>query len=242
VFGLLLLAAVAPAYADDDGHARLEDALQLYADGQTARARAELMGVIGGAEVSPAVRRAALASLGDILYAEEGPEAARPFFVALLDEAPDYVMDPLDHPEPVCHYFEELRVARASSPPIVPLPPPTRRPPPWASMAPGGVYWFSRGNVGAGVAVGLTQAGLLVSNLALKQAIDGIETIPRDDAEGAAEYRRLQLFTNLTAGAFYASLILPPAIEFSRWGADGAPGAATRVAIGPGTVAVRGSF
>lgn len=230
----VLLVVVADAFADDPG-LRLDNALRLYAQGDTAAARLGLQELIGEGTILPGpVRQAALAYLGDILYSEEGPDAARPFFSALLAESPQYVMDPFEHPQPVCDYFEVLRSARAAPTPVA-----TRTPPPWLSMVPGGVYWFGNGKVGAGFAVAATQAGLLATNLVLTTDRQTSGKVPQDNPEALAAFEARRLAQNLTAGGFYLSLLLPPAIEFSRWSAESPRAALT---VGPGSLIVSGTF
>lgn len=236
--GAILFAATHEAAAQEPRQ-RLDDALRLYAQGDTAQARTALQGIIGEGTTLPAdVRQASLAYLGDILFSEEGREAATPFFSALLAESPDYVMDPFEHPEPVCEFFEALRAARA---------PPSTQPPfvvpreraPWISLAPGGVYWFATGKVGTGIAVAATQAGFLAVNLILLTDRQDDPLFSEEDTEAKAAWEARRLAQNLSAGAFYLSLVLPPAIEFSRWSSETPR---TTVAVGPGSLVVAGTF
>lgn len=251
---LASLAAVAPAWAAEpgDGEApglgqgeadrsaaeELEAARRAYAQGQPGKARELLQAILDrGPDIDRQVRHDALADLGDLLYSEGNPSDAEPFFRALLDEDPDYVMDPLRHPAEVTRYFDSLRPRRPLDVVLVPTPSP-RAPPPWLALAPGGVYYFAKGEVGPGLAVAGAQAALLVANLALYTEISGMEEIPRGSAE-VTQWRNLRLATDLTAGAFYVSLVLPPAIEFGRWGVEN-----PRVGVGiaPGAITVRGTF
>ncbi|MBM4365742.1 MAG: hypothetical protein FJ102_05965 [Deltaproteobacteria bacterium] len=243
MFAPLLVAAVACTARAEEVAAvppasRLEEAIRLYAQGDTAGSRALLQALVAlGSELPADVRQGALAYLGDVLYSEEGPQASRPMFDALLEEAPDYVMDPFEHPEEVCRYFEALRAeARV---PVIERPLPERGAPPYWSLAPGGLHWYAQGKIGTGLAVTLTQAGLLGTNIALYQTLLARGKIPRDDPDALADYEAHRLGTNIAAGAFYLSLLLPPAIEFSRWSAQ-----STRVGVGvgPGSVLVSGQF
>jgi hypothetical protein len=222
-------AVIAAATAD------IEAARTLYAQGKAAEAR-ELLRAVLARDPAPGagVRQRALAYLGDLLYAEDGASAAEPFFLALLDENPDYVMDPLEHPPEVSRFLESLRPAR---PPLaVVQPPPPRSRPPWMSLSPGGLYYFTRRETGKGVAVASAQVALLVSNLVLLQQISTIEGVDTRDEAAVRSWQQLELATNLTAGAFYLSLVLPPAVEFSRWDSE------TTVTVAPGAVQVAGRF
>lgn len=236
--GAILIAATHEASAQEPRQ-RLDDALRLYAQGDTASARAALQNIIGEGTTLPAdVRQASLAYLGDILYSEEGREAARPFFSALLAESPDYVMDPFEHPEPVCEFFETLRAERTvpSNPPVATAP---RERAPWMTLVPGGVYWFGTGKVATGIAVAATQAGFLTANLLLFTDRRDNPGFSEEDTDAEAAWEAGRLAQNLTAAGFYMSLLLPPAIEFSRWSAE-TPRAS--LAIGPGALVVSGTF
>lgn len=216
--------------------AEIESARRLYAQGRATEAQESLQSVLKlGPALSPEMRQRALAFLGDLLFSEEGARSAEPFFRALLDEDPDYVMDPLEHPPEVSRFFESLRAARPR-PNLIAPPPPPREPPPWLALAPGGLHYFAHGNIGAGVAVATTQVALLVTNVVLFQQIGDITVVDPEKAADVQAYQQLELATNLTAGAFYVSLLLPPAVEFSRWGSD------TSVTFGPGSVQVAGRF
>ncbi len=243
MFAPLLVAAVvctvrAEEVAAPQPATRLEEAIRLYAQGDTAGSRALLQALVAeGKELPADVRQGALAYLGDVLYSEEGPQASRPMFDALLEEFPDYVMDPFEHPEEVCRYFEALR--EEARVPVIERPLPERGPAPYWSLVPGGLHWYAQGKIGTGLAVTLTQAGLLGTNIALYQTLLARGQIPQDDPEALADYETHRLATNIAAGAFYLSLFLPPAVEFSRWSAQ-----PTRVGVGvgPGSVLVSGQF
>ena len=204
-------------------------------------ARARLREILSeGRNLPDAVRQDALAYLGDILFSEDGASAADPFFRSLLDEAPRYVMDPLQHPDEVARHFESLRPRSAPIDVLVVRPPPSApTPPPWLALAPGGVYYFAQGKPGTGAAVAASQATLLVGNFILIGQLRDLGNVHAGTDE-EADWRALELASNLTAGAFYLSLLLPPAIEFGGW--DIARRSVARVAIAPGAVTVTGSF
>lgn len=239
---LLLFALVGPVRANDaTPEARLESARSAYAQGRTSEARDQLRDLLSDGPALPApVRQDALAYLGDILYSEEGQSAAEPFFRALLDEAPRYVMDPLQHPDEVSRYFESLRPRPQPFDVTVvkpALPPPA--PAPWLALAPGGVYYFAHGKPGTGVAIAGVQAALLVTNLVLLTQVRELDAVHAGTDE-VGEWRALELATDLTAGAFYLSLALPPAIEFGRWGVNRPP--PPRVGVGPTGISLSGTF
>lgn len=243
-FALLLAATAraqesAPASPDPAtvaaAAAEVDAARRLYAQGNTEEAREKLRAVLK-LGLSPEVRQSALAYLGDLLYAEDGARAADPFLLALLDENPNYVMDPLDHPPAFSRHFDVLREARARQAKPPPPPPPPPKPAPWLALAPGGAHYFVEGDIAAGAAVATTQVALLVTNALLFAEISDAPKVNPEDPTQVESYRQLELATNLTAGAFYLSLLLPPAIEFSRWGSQ------TSVTLGPGSLQVAGQF
>ncbi len=232
-----------PPPAPPSPEQRLADALRVYTEGDVATARQELQALLAmGPSLPAAVRRDTLAYLGDIWYSEQGPSAAEPFFRALLDEAPDYVMDPVEHPAEVARYVDSLRppprpLDVVVIPPLVVKP----RPFPWLALVPGGVSYFADGRVGAGLAVAGTQSALLVVNLVLFQEIQAIDGVVRgsDDVEA---WSRLELATDLTAAAFYISVVVPPLVEVSQWSSAAGAAPRTRVGLTPTGVAVHGTF
>lgn len=240
---LLLVALIGPVRANDaTPEARLESARFAYAQGRTSEARDQLRDLLSDGPALPApVRQDALAYLGDILFSEEGQSAAEPFFRALLDEAPRYMMDPLQHPDEVSRYFETLRPRTQPFDVTVVKPtlPPPPEPAPWLALAPGGVYYFAHGKAGTGVTIAGIQAALLVSNLVLITQVRELDAV-HSGTDEVSEWRALELATDLTAGAFYFSLVLPPAIEFGRWGVDRPP--PPRLGVGPGGVSLSGTF
>ena len=181
----LLLAAVSRAAGDDapaspnepvvavdpppapppDAAAMVDAAVAEYLAGRPAEARARLQGVLAiGPDLPPAVRRRALAYLGDILYSEEGPTASKSVFDALLREDPTFRLDPFEHPADVCRYVDQLRDPvrlPVEPPPVTPRPPPRY---PVALLMPGGVPYFRDGRTGAGVAVASVQAVTLAGS------------------------------------------------------------------------------
>ncbi len=229
--------------ADDaTPESRLESARSAYAQGRTSEAREQLKELLSaGPDLPASVRQDALAYLGDILFSEEGQGAAEGIFRTLLDEAPRYEMDPLQHPEEVSRFFETLRPrpqpfdVTVVKPTLPPAPPPA----PWLALAPGGVYYFAHGKPRTGVAIAGVQAGLLVGNLVLIAQLRELEPV-HEGTDEVAEWRALELATDLTAGAFYLSLVLPPAIEFGRWGVDRPP--PPRLGVGPSGFTLSGTF
>lgn len=225
------------ATAASTAEAQLASAIRAYAQGDIDGARAQLQALLAaGPNLPPKVRTSALAYLGDVLYSEEGAEAARPILSALLDEAPGFVMDPFEHPEPVCRYFDTLRAARASATVTATW---TRGPPPYWSLVPGGLHWYAQDEIATGMAITLTQAGLLVGNVVLYQTLATRPKVDPDDPDEDNAYQAHRLANNMAAGAFIASLLVPPAIEFARWSTERPP---VGVSVGPGALLVHGSF
>lgn len=249
--GILLLmlgiAGATPARADEPtpvtGAAsasprdELDTAIAAFLDGDSDRARALLRTLLTrGPELDAAVRRDALAYLGDILYTEEGPAAARSSFEALLDEAPDYRMDPIKHPPEVCSFFEDLRLSRRT---IVttPEPAPRREPFPVLSLAPLGVHWFARKQVGTGLLVGGLQAAAIATNIACASQILPTPVVEPGSPE-EDEYYRLQVATDISAAIAWGAWFIPASVEIGRWAA------APRVTVLPtgNGLAVAGRF
>lgn len=232
----------------------LDEAIGLYVQGKSSEARRRLQQVLGmGPDVPPSVRQKALAYLGEILFKPEDTHAALPVFEALLDEAPDYVMDPFEHPPDVCAFVEDLRESRrpeAIIPPKPPVAPVERGPFPIWSLMPGGVYYYVHKEPGVGIAVGGAQLAVFATNVVLYVHLGAIEPSAEGDTAAAAEWNAWQTATNVTGALTIASLVLPAAVETSRWLSQ--PRARTTqrlrdsvaatVMVTPGGVAMRGSF
>lgn len=237
MLGTAALAFVLSARAQDlDPEARLAGAIRLYLAGDPAAARTELQGVLAvGPALDPTLRRKAMAYLGDILYAEQGPEASRSTFESLLAESPDFVMDPFEHPPEVCAYFEDLRRRTVT---IAPPTPPTAEKWPWQVMLPGGAYYFTEGRPLPGVVFGTLQlAGLGVSVVTYVQLRDDYrEELGRGELD---DFNRLVAINRAAAAVGWVSYVLPLAIETTSWTQRRARVAVT---VSPSTVTFTGSF
>lgn len=159
-----LAVVVDVAWAQEDApRAALTHAVQRYLAGDTAGARTELQALLAlGPSLPPEVRQEALLWLGDLLYAEGGPTAARNVFEALLGEDPDFGVDPFAHAPEMVAYFEEVRATFSRAPPILVDPPvaPIRPVAPWRwkVLIPGGIGYFVDKKPVAGAVVGGLQA------------------------------------------------------------------------------------
>ncbi len=236
----------------------LDDAISMYVQGKSSEARRRLQYLLGmGPDIPAGVRQKALAYLGEILFKPDDTRAALPVFEALLDEAPDYVMDPFEHPPDVCAFVEDLRASRrqvAVVPPKPPPPPATRGPFPIWSFAPGGVYYYVHKEPGMGIAVGGAQLAVFATNIVLWAHLSAIAPTAESDIAAQAEWNAWQTATNVTGALTIASLVLPAAVETSRWLSqpEGRPSASAgerragklraNVQIAPGGVSVRGRF
>ncbi len=239
------------AWAEDDAsHAALTHAVQRYLDGDAAGARSELQALLAlGPDLPAEVRREALLWLGDLLFAEGGAGAARNVFETLLDEAPDYPIDPVAHSPEVVAYFESVRRALAEPPPDQ-LPPdedppelePEREPWPWRSVVPFGVGYFVDKKPAAGVLIGgLQLVGLGVSaalyvDLSNKYPQGG--KFPEEQAADLEAFNREAWINRSFAAAGVLSYLAPIAIETGAWSGK----RRLTMAVGPTTVTLSGSF
>jgi hypothetical protein len=214
MLGLLLATTVQIASAQEPG-AMLDDAIATYLGGDPAGARDELRRVLAtGPSLPPDIRNRALAYLGDILYSEEGPAAARDVFESLLLEAPDYQMDPFEHPPEVCRYFEELRGAvQPQKPPPLPR---DREKWPALVLVPGGTYYFSKGQPVPGAIFG----GLQVGGAAVSFATYLTISSAFNTNHAASDFQnvdRLIAVNRVAAGVGWLSYALPIVIETAAW-------------------------
>lgn len=241
MFGTVALALVVSARAQDlEPEARLAGAIRLYLAGDPVTARQQIQGLLAvGPDLDPALRRKAMAYLGDILYAEQGPEAARSTFESLLAESPDYAMDPFEHPPEVCAYFEDLRRRTVPvAPPTFPTPAPSEEPWPWTVLLPGGAYYFAEGRPAPGVGFGTLQlVGLGVSVFTYVQLKDDErEQMGQDDYD---DFTRLATINRAAATVGWVAYVVPVALETTAWTQRRGRVA---VGVGPGSLTVSGTF
>jgi hypothetical protein len=239
-----LVATVPVAMAqEDDARAALTQAIRLYLAGDAAGARDSLQALLArGPSLDAGVRRESLVWLGDVLYGEGGPAAARNSFETVLAEAPDYPIDHVAHSAEVVAFFEEVRAANAPHTPPPPVAPAPRGPWPWKTLLPGGASYFLQGDPVPGAIVGGLQiAGLGVSFgtwLELQRRLPADHTLPEGDEQGLAEFKTLVWINRATATVGCVAYVLPIAIETGNWGAR----RPVSVAVGPNTVTFSGSF
>lgn len=233
-------ATPAPDPAPDPA-AALRHAITLYQSGESGDARTELQLLLAqGPTLPAAVRLEALAWLGDILFGEQGIEAARNPFTALLGEDPDFTLDPFAHSPEACAAFEQVKAElRLRAAVVAPPPRPADRPPfPTAILVPGGYYYFHEGKAGIGVLVGGIQLGGLATSVAL--GVDLLEKRRIDTNDEAAIRRYKQEWvTNLAIGGVgWVAYLTPLAVESARWRRSGT----VSVRVGPGSVGIAATF
>ena len=236
------------AWAEDEApHAALTHAVQRYLDGDAPGARQELQALLAeGPALAPETRREALLWLGDLLYAEGGPRAARNVFETLLAEAPDYPIDPVAHAPEVTAYFEEVRrslAAPAADPLVDPPAPPAAPPPyPWRAAVPFGIGYFLDKKPVPGAVVGSLQVvGLAVStalyvDLSNRAPADG--TVPDGSDAFVAAFDRDKWINRSFAAAGVLAYLTPVVVETTAWGRE----QRLTMAVGPSTVTFSGQF
>ena len=233
--------AEAPA-ALADPRVQLDAAIQLYLQGAPQEAKAQLQSVLARGPALPTdVRADALAYLGDILYSEQGPEASRSVFQALLREAPDYRLDPFAHPAVVCAWLEtvraDLRAAALPRPPTVP----TRPPFPALALLPGGVHAFAAGRTIEGATLATLQATGLVVSIVTRASIDRAFQEKPSDKDAVV---RTIGWNRASVALGWSAWAIPLAIETVRWQRSGprAPSVGVSATVSPGALTLHGSF
>ncbi len=235
--------------------ARLASAVARYLEGDVAAARTELQALLAnGPSLPPEVRSEALAYLGDILYSEQGAEASRSVFEALLREAPDYRLDPYAHPAPVCAWVEQVaRDLQARAVVIVPpvlatSPPPSPPRFTYDVLIPGGFHALRTGKPVLGASLAVVQTASAVVSIATRASIEAAFatqelrlTGEQDVAQPeAAATERLIWINRAAATAGWLAWGVPVAVEVARWSSGGNATASVRVT--PGGVSVAGAF
>ncbi|MDP2311621.1 MAG: tetratricopeptide repeat protein [Pseudomonadota bacterium] len=244
-----LAAMIGSAWAQDDAsRSALSHAIQQYLAGDAAAARAELQVLLAqGPSLAPEVRREALLWLGDLLYAEGGPDAARNVFESLLGEAPDYPIDRFAHSPEVVAFFEGLRATVVAKPP--PRPPeldPEPTPWPWTVLLPGGVgYFIDKKPLAGAIVGGLQVAGFTVSvatYLELRDSYPGDypnpAQFPEEHPEALDTFRTLETVNRVSVAAAALAYLVPIPIETGVW----AGRRRVTMYVGPTSVAFSGRF
>lgn len=246
MFGAALAELVAVAWAEDDAaRAALQHAVERYLSGDAAQARAELQALLAAGDLEAATRRDALFWLGEVLYTDGGPVAARNIFEALLAEAPDYALDPSAHAGDVVVYFEALR-AELTRPPLEPDPPELAAPPhpwPWQVLIPGGVGYFMDGRPAAGAIVGGLQAVSLGVSIGTYAELTSTYksyggSFPQDREDEYRRFKTLEAVNRSFATLGVLAWLVPIPIETTRW----ATNKPVVVGVAPGSITVAGRF
>lgn len=228
-----------------DPRQALDAAVALYAEGSTVAARVRIQEILAlGPALDPALRVDALAWLGDILFVEQGLDAAREPFAALLAEDPDYHLDRFTHADAVVDAFEQVRASLR--PAVVDPPPPVRPEPgpwPWLCLVPGGAVYYPQQRLGVGLAFGGAQALGFGASLWSRLEMQAVQKRASDVRENDPEveplqrqYDRLKAVNIAGVVIGWGAYLTPVVWETSRWGAG------ATVAVGPGGVRVDGRF
>lgn len=245
---VLLVASLCAQASEIDAQTALDEAVRAYAAGDPASARVQLQQLLAlGPALDAGVRQAALAWLGDILYSEGVESAARNVFETLLAEAPDYPMDPFEHPQEVCTYFEKLR-AEVVRPPPVPIGLPPISPPdpdkpapdPWPALllAPAGVYYYTEGRLAAGLTVSSVQLTILGLSAYTFIRLENYPPITPGDADELARFNRLVNTNHIISFLQIPAYLLPIAVETAQWG----KARKVDLTVAPGGVGIQGTF
>ena len=229
-----------PPVAASDPAAALRHAITLYQSGESIDARTELQLLLAqGPSLPSAVRLEALAWLGDILFGEQGIEAARNPFTALLGEDPDFTLDPFAHSPEACAAFEQVKAeVRLRAAVVLPPRQQDRAPFPAAILVPGGYYYFHEGKAGIGVLVGGIQLGSLATSVALGVDLLAKRRIETPDDAAVRRYKQ-EWATNLVIGGVgWVAYLTPLAVESARWRRSGT----VSLTLGPGSVGIAATF
>ncbi len=227
-------APASPGPAADD-QARLDAAVSQYQRGQRAEAQAGLVAlVLAEGATRSAVRTEALVYLAEVLYVSGEKERAQVFFEQVLDEQPDYRIDPYVHPPDVCAYFDYVRALKGAAQP--PPPPPPLAPPrrPLSVFSPVATYHIREGDRAKGFAY---QAGIL-STATASLLMGGVLLSDRRYLGGTEEQTQLEALKRAQIGvsvACWGLYTLSAADANRHW-------RSTQVGLGPRGLSLRGRF
>ena len=239
MFGIVILVATEARAEETDAREALGEAVRHYAGGDAATARILLLALLGrGPRLPPDVRIDTLAWLADVLFATSGEAPARDVLETLLDEAPDYLMDPFEHPPEVVAYLEDLRDQRRRAQ-LPPDPPPTVRreqPWPWTVLLPGGAYYWSVNRPVEGLVFGGLQIGGAAISVVTYAQIRDSEKRKTDGTESDA--RDLGAINRTASAVAYAAYVAPIVLETARWGTQ----RRARISVSANTITFTGTF
>jgi hypothetical protein len=183
---------------------RLDNAVRAYQTGQLDAGRDGFAALVNDMTYEDEdLRQEARLYLGEVLYRKQDQEAARRIFERVLNEDPDYRIDPFQHPPDVCGFFETIRAYirpadnpedRASGPaPPVPV----------VGYVGFGLYQlrYGRTSTGAVLLVGQTISGILSGVMMASVYMDRTSFTDDPDDRSSVVSRRAVQWT--ATGAFY---------------------------------------
>ncbi len=196
---VLLLLLLHPAVGfceeqeEDSGRARLVWGIRYYRAGDHDKARATLIELLTDETVTDReLRLTARVYLAEVLFVEDRREAALAAFQAILEDDPDYRLDPYEHPPDVIEFFDMVRATLAmgrEEPPVVdpePQPPEVLRFP-VLGYAPLGVHHLQQRHWLRGSLLASSQVALATGSL-----ITGISLYGRHETYDESEHSDLQ--------------------------------------------------
>lgn len=214
------------AFAQDPpppAEARLDNAIEAYMAGDHAQARDLLTDILVDETVMDEdLLQRARVLLGEVLYVEGRTEAAWDTFRAILDEQPDYELDPYEHPPDVIRFFETVRGATAvrtrppdPNPDSEGMDGETRRSFPLLTLAPFGLYQITHEQPVKGTLLALGQAAAGAGSVLLYVQLNRDHVATTDE-----EYQSLVLRRNAQwalFGGFYGLWLVGASDGIGHW-------------------------
>jgi len=184
---------------------RLDAAWRNYQLGKRELARTELAELVTDAGIDDlAIRQQARIYLGELLYVQDDEEGARRFFEQVLQEDPNYTIDPFRHPPDVVGFFTYVRsyVVPITTP--VDPPGPIQYPrTPVSTWAPFGAYHLTHQAPRRGTLYLVGGLATAATSLILFGALEKDRTYAEGEDAEYLRLRRLKAAQYSATGSFY---------------------------------------
>ena len=184
---------------------RLDAAWRNYQLGKRELARTELAELVTDASVDDlAIRQQARIYLGELLFVQDDEEGARRFFEQVLQEDPNYTIDPFRHPPEVVGFFTYVRsYVVPIAPPVDPVVAVQYPRPPISTWGPFGTYHLTHQAPRRGSLYLVGGLATAATSLILFGMLQSDRTYGDNEDAEYLRLRRLKAVQYSATGSFY---------------------------------------